>query len=127
MIKRIWGITLTVSNPDNAAEFYEKVLGLAKKYQFEDYVGFDCAGVEIGVKTWGKLERPRGGEPCIDFMVDDLDSCFLLLKEKGVKFIKEPKDTLWGSRTAIFTDPDGNILQLTQIDWKRYFEVCSKK
>jgi len=32
-----------------------------KKYEFKDYAGFDCGGIEIGLKTWGELENPRKG------------------------------------------------------------------
>ncbi|OQX92436.1 MAG: hypothetical protein B6D58_02940 [candidate division Zixibacteria bacterium 4484_95] len=73
MIKRIWDITLTVSDLGRAVSFYENILGLQKKYEFRDYAGFDCGGVEIGLKTWGELEKPRKGEPCINFIVDDID------------------------------------------------------
>lgn len=125
-IERIWDVTLTVSDLNTAADFYENILGLTKKYVFGDYAGFDCGGVELGLKTWGKLEKPREGEPCIDFLVNDVDTFARLLETKGITFIRKPKDTMWGSRTAVFTDPDGNTLQLTQIDWKRYFEVCAK-
>ena len=34
--------------------------------EVKDYDGFDCGGVEIGLKTWGKIEKPRQGEPCIN-------------------------------------------------------------
>lgn len=32
MIRRIWDVTLTVKNLEKAIYFYEKVLGLTKKY-----------------------------------------------------------------------------------------------
>jgi predicted enzyme related to lactoylglutathione lyase len=127
MIKRIWDITLTVSDLKRAMDFYENILGLQKKYEFKDYAGFDCCGVEIGLKTWGKKEKPRKGEPCIDFLVDSMDESYRTLKEKGVNFIKEPEDTLWNSRIAMFSDPDENILQMVQIDWGRYFVACVPK
>jgi len=53
VIKRIWDVTFTVSDLRRAIWFYEEVLGLQKKYEFKDYAGFDCGGVEIGLKTWG--------------------------------------------------------------------------
>ena len=127
MIKRIWDITLTVSDIKNAVDFYENVLGLQKKYEFEDYAGFDCGGVEIGLKTWGEREKPRKGEPTIDFLVDNLDESYRTLKEKGVNFTKEPEDTLWNARIAVFSDPDGNLLQMVQIDWGKYFTACVPK
>ncbi|UCE73127.1 MAG: VOC family protein [Methanomassiliicoccales archaeon] len=127
MIKRIWDISLTVSNLKKAVDFYENVLGLQKKYEFEDYAGFDCGGVELGLKTWGDMENPRKGEPVIDFLVEDIDETYRTLREKKVKFTREPKDTLWGGRTASFLDPDANNLQLVQIDWGKYFTSCNSQ
>jgi len=126
VIKRIWDVTLTVADLKRAVQFYGDTLGLQKKYEFSDYACFDCGGVELGLKTWGGLERPREGEPSINFLVEDVDESYKALKAKGVNFIKEPKDTPWGGRIVIFLDPGGNTLQLTQIDWKRYFTACAK-
>lgn len=125
MIKRIWDVTLTVRDLERAVRFYEGTLGLLKKYQFSDYAGFDC-GVELGLKTWGELEPLRQGEPLINFLVDDVDRAYKELVARGVKFLKEPRETPWGGKVALFQDPDGNTLQLTQLDWKRYFSACAQ-
>lgn len=127
MIKRIWAVTLTVADLKRAVDFYENVLQLQKKYEFGNYAGFDCGGTEIGLKTWGELEKPRKGEPCIDLMVDDVNQSYRALEGKGVSFTKEPHDTQWGGRTAVLSDPDGNLLQLTQVDWRKYFAVCAPR
>jgi len=127
MITHIWAVTLTVSDLEKTVQFYENTLGLRKKYQFADYAGFDCGGIEIGLKTWGGMERPRKGEPAIDLAVDDIDDLYNKLVKKGVKFIKPPEDAQWGARIALFNDPDGNTLQLTQVDWKRYFDLAAPK
>jgi catechol 2,3-dioxygenase-like lactoylglutathione lyase family enzyme len=124
MISHIWAVTLTVSDLERAVRFYEGTLGLSKKYQFGDYAGFECGGVEIGVKTWGSCEPPRRGEPCIDLAVHNLDEAYKTLPSSGVEFLKPPEDAQWGARIAVFRDPDGNTLQLTQVDWSRYFEVA---
>lgn len=126
MIKRIWDISLTVADLNRAIQFYETVLGLVKKYEYKDYAGFDCGGVEIGLKTWGQREESRKGEPCIDFLVDDLDAAYQKLKEKDVTFVREPEDALWGGRFAVFKDPDGHELQIVQVNWKKYFEAATK-
>ncbi|MCK4224877.1 MAG: VOC family protein [candidate division Zixibacteria bacterium] len=127
MILRIWDVTLTVKDLKKAVEFYENVLGLQKKYEFKDYAGFDCGGVELGVKTWGELQPLREGEPCIDFLVDNIDEAYRTLREKGVKFIEEPKEMPWGCRVATFVDLDGNVLDLTQVHWGKYFKACAPK
>ncbi len=127
MIKRIWDITLTVADLRKAADFYENVLGFQKKYEYKDYAGFDCGGIEIGLKTWGKLEQPRPGEPCINFLVDDIDTSYGALTKKGVLFLDEIKDTPWGSRVATFTDTDGNSLQITEVNWQKYLAASAPK
>jgi len=127
MINRVWSVTLTVSDLKRAVHFYEQTLGLQKKYAFKDYAGFDCGGVEIGLKTWGQLEDPRQGEPVIDLFVQDLDQAYHELSDSGVIFSQEPTETPWGARIAIFSDPDGNTLQLTEVDWGKYFSASSPK
>ncbi len=125
IIRRIWDITLTVRDLRQAINFYENVLGLQKKYEFKDYAGFDCGGVEIGLKTWGELEKPRKGEPCINFLVDDIDKAYERLQQNNVKIVKGVDETPWGSRILLFEDPDGNVLQMTEINWGKYFKVCA--
>lgn len=127
MIRRVWDVTFTVKELKKAVAFYGSVLGLQKKYEFKDYAGFDCGGIEIGLKTWGEREEPRKGEPCINFLVDDIEEAHTRLKQKNVSIIEGPKDAIWGGKILLFTDPDENILQLTEMNWKKYFEVCGSQ
>jgi len=124
MILRVWDVTLTVSDLERAVDFYGRVLGLPKKYQFPDYAGFDCGGVEIGLQP-GTPPPVQEGAPCLDLLVRDVDEAYRALSEQGVRFLKEPHDTPWGGRIALLVDPDGNRLQLVQIDWHKYFTACA--
>jgi len=124
MLLRVWDITFIVSDLARAVRFYEDVLGLQKKYEFSSYAGFDCGGVEIGLVP-GPQNAPSPESPYVDFLVDDLDASYHTLRERGVAFVKEPEGTLWGARIAQFTDPDGHILQLVQIDWPAYLAACA--
>lgn len=126
MIKTVWSITFYVSDLKKATRFYETTLGLEKKYEFASYVGFECGGVEIGLIPKPKEQSSDSSSPTVEFLVDDVDRACADLKGKGVKFINELHDETWGGRQASFKDPDGNILEVTQIDWKRYFEVSAK-
>ena len=126
MIKTVWSITFYVSDLKKATRFYETTLGLEKKYEFASYVGFECGGVEIGLIAKPKEQSSGTSSPTVGFLVDDVDRACTDLKGKGVKFVNELHDETWGGRQASFKDPDGNILEVTQIDWKRYFEVSAK-
>jgi catechol 2,3-dioxygenase-like lactoylglutathione lyase family enzyme len=126
MIVRVWDVTFTVADLERATDFYENVLGLQKKYQFSNYVGFDCGGVEIGLVP-GRETEVQQNSPCVDFLVRDVDEAYQTLRERGVRFLKEPHDAVWGGRIALFSDPDGHLLQLVQIDWRRYFAACAPR
>ncbi len=126
MIKSVWGITLSVSDLKKAIVFYEKTLGLSKKYEYSSYAGFQCGGVEIGLRPSRKERGRIEDAPSIEFFVDDVDTIYEILKKKGVDFVKKPHDEPWGGREASLLDPDGNILEFMQIDWKKYFEVSMK-
>ena len=126
MIKSIWGITLAVFNLKEAVAFYEKTLGLNKKYEYSSYAGFQCDGVEIGLRP-GRKEKGRIEDaPSVEFFVDDVDAVYRTLKKKGVDFVKKSHNEPWGGREASFLDPDGNLLEIVQIDWKKYFKVSMK-
>ncbi len=127
MIKTVWCITFYVSDLEKAAEFYEEILGLEKKYGYSSYVGFECGGVETGLipKLAGR-QKVNPLSPSVEFLVDDVEKVYKELKNKGVKIIKELHEESWGGKQAAFTDPDGNILGIAQINWKKYFMVSAE-
>jgi catechol 2,3-dioxygenase-like lactoylglutathione lyase family enzyme len=127
MIKTVWCITFYVSDLKRAAKFYEEILGLEKKYGYSSYVGFECGGIEIGLipKPKEKVTTVQTS-PSVEFLVDNVDKAYAELKSKGVKFIKELHDEPWGGRQATLTDPDGNTLEITQINWEKYFSVSAE-
>jgi catechol 2,3-dioxygenase-like lactoylglutathione lyase family enzyme len=127
MIKTVWCITFYVSDLGKATKFYKETLGLEKKYEYSSYVGFECGGLEIGLIPKAKEEQKVSPtSTSVEFLVDNIDKTYNELKNKGVKFIKELHDEPWGGRQASFTDPDGNILEIAQINWERYFSVSAK-
>jgi catechol 2,3-dioxygenase-like lactoylglutathione lyase family enzyme len=127
MIKTIWSITFYVSDLRRAAKFYEETLGLEKKYEYSSYVGFECGGVEIGlIPKPEEIKTASPKSPSVDFLVDDVDTMYHKLKGKRVKFIEELHDEPWGGRQAMFTDPDGNVLEIAQIEWEKYYRVSAE-
>jgi len=99
-IKKIQNVTFPVSDLKRAVDFYENVLGLKKTGEWGNYAIFDVGGVEFAL-------QPDEGFS-IFLRVDDVDDAYKIFKERGVKFVTEPKDQYWGGRTAEFADPDGN-------------------
>lgn len=126
MINNVRCITLSVSDLKTAVDFYEKTLGFNKKYEYPSYAGFQCGGVEIGLRPGRKKKERIEDAPSIEFFVDNVDAAYETPKKKGVNFVKEPHDEPWGGREASFLDLDGNLLEIVQISWKKYFEVSVK-
>jgi len=127
VIKTVWSVTFYVSDLKRAAEFYEDILGLEKKYEYSSYAGFECGGVEIGLIP--KPDRERKSSllsPSVEFLVDNVGAVYSELKRKRMKVIEELHDEPWGGREAAFADPDGNILEIVQIDWEKYFSISAK-
>jgi predicted enzyme related to lactoylglutathione lyase len=103
-----------VSNFQEAVSFYENVLSLQKKAQWPTYAVFDLCGIMLGLEARGE-RRVKKDLPDIYLQVDNVDDAYKELKNKGVKFLTEPKDQSWGARTANFMDPDGNVFILVQL------------
>ncbi len=115
-VRRIPHITICVSDVKTAVSFYQGILGLEKIGEWPGYAQFDIAGVGLG------LERRPKPEICL--LVDDVDKAYAHLKDKGVKFVSEPKDQSWGARAATFLDPDGNMLVIESFECKVCGKIC---
>lgn len=100
MIKRIRNITFPVSDLKKDVDFYGNIHGLKKTGEWGNYAIFNVGGVELALE-------PKG-TPMTFLLVDDVDEAYRTFKERGVKFVTEPKDQYWGGRTAEFADLDEN-------------------
>jgi len=115
-IKGIAHITIGVGDLKKAVSFYEDTLGLEKIGEWSSYAVFDIGGVSFGLQPKGKQENY--------LLVDDVDKAYRSFKNKGVKFITEPKDQPWGGRTATFVDPDGNKFIIETFHCKTCDTMC---
>ena len=91
--------------------FYERALGGAVDYRFEDvYVAMTIGAATLGIG----LERDVApGDPiALWFYVDDVDASFAGFLAGGGSSEREPKDMPWGERVAQVRDVDGNLIYL---------------
>ena len=113
-IRGIAYIRIGVKDLKESVAFYQDILGLDKISEWQTGVIFDIAGVSLGLEL--------GVEPEICLLVDDVDKAYQNLKDKGAKFVTEPKDQPWGVRDATFVDPDGKTYVIESFRCK----VCGK-
>jgi len=104
-------VTLPVSNIEASASFYER-MGFKKIVSDVNYVRFECPEGDstFSLEKIDKLSGQSGA--VIYFEVDDLNSVFDSLLEKGFKFESGPTDEEWLWSEAKLKDPSGNIICL---------------
>jgi len=110
-------VTIMVSDMDRSIAFYRDVLGMKLLGNYGgEFAEIDAPGVRFGLHPGGKLPlKEHSRHMSIGLRVDDLDAAKKTLEERGVKFVKAPRDE--GLRLAYFTDPDGNPMYLVEVKW----------
>jgi uncharacterized glyoxalase superfamily protein PhnB len=99
------------------ARFYEELLGVAP-IGSEDYVELRVPGSTLAISSKRSVDLFNAGaaEPAanqsviLDFQVKDVDRERFRLQELIGEFVLEPTDQPWGSRSMLFRDPDGNLI-----------------
>jgi catechol 2,3-dioxygenase-like lactoylglutathione lyase family enzyme len=110
-------VLLQVKDVERSKEFYTKKLGFKLLYDFSpEYVAVLTPNkLQIGLhpSQGGRSRQRSRNQPAgIEFEVDNVDSWYRRLRERGIRFSEKPKDS-WGEREARFSDPDGYRLAIS--------------
>jgi len=107
-------IALTVRDLARAKDFYQKTLGMKFLFDAGPMAFFQCGAVRLMIGS-SEEAAPIGGT-ILYFKVDDIQSTYAALKDKGVTFVdaphliaKMPDHELW---MVFLKDPEGNTLGL---------------
>ncbi len=113
MMKSYDNFFLKTKNLKESREFYENMLGLSIKFNFQEkgMIAFKVGDEEPAiilkdVKTFPDVK------PTIWVVVDDVKEEYQRLKQKGVEFLSEPFEIHTGMAVE-FEDPSGNRLGIT--------------
>jgi predicted enzyme related to lactoylglutathione lyase len=107
-------ISVPVQDIDRAVEFYGGVLGLPERKRWGSMPGVEF---QAGNLTLALMEPEAFGQTFspnalpIAFQVDDVEAVRTALQEQGIEFRGEIIDS-GVCHQAIFSDPDGNPLDL---------------
>ncbi len=111
-------IILLVADMKKSIEFYKGILELPLKHQSEDWTEFFSNGTILALHPAKKKEKTKAALTIlVGFMVIDLDATVKRLKEKNVRFFKEPREEPFGKH-AIFVDPDEHLISIVQFEAK---------
>ena len=112
---RIGQISITVRDLDRAVAFYSEKLGLKHLFTVSKLGFFDCSGIRLMLAV---PESPEFDHPSsvLYFSVDDIQTVFTSLSERGVRFEGPPhliaKMDSYDLWMAFFRDSENNLLSL---------------
>ncbi len=116
-------VMVMVSDMARSVAFYRDVVGFKLKFDSPDWTEF-LTGKTILALHGGATPAPPeqawegrkwAGTCSIGLSTSDLDVATKSLKDRGVRFVLEPTDQSGdGLRLAIFVDPDGMPISISQ-------------
>ncbi len=124
MKQQIAHIALVVGDYDEAIKFYTEKLNFilvedikqteAKRWVVVSPQGSECSlllAKGVGDEQLNRVGNQTGGRVFLFLKTDDFWRDYNSMKEKGVTFIREPKDESYGTVT-VFADLYGNLWDL---------------
>jgi predicted enzyme related to lactoylglutathione lyase len=113
-------IRIITTDVDRLAGFYELVTGMPAARPAPVFAEFRTAAGALAIASTATVamlgeEAPEPGHNdsvIIEFLVDDVDAEFGRLRESLDDIVLEPTTMPWGNRSAMFRDPDQNLVNL---------------
>ncbi len=85
-VEKLGNVYFTLDNVDDAARFYQDVLGLPLKFRDGDrWVAFDLGGTTLALARQEDQAPSEGNGPVLSLRVDDLDALVAQLRERGAE------------------------------------------
>jgi predicted enzyme related to lactoylglutathione lyase len=113
-------IRIITDDIERLIRFYEVVTGTPAFRPAPVFAEFrtDAGSLAIGSKPTVAMLGEHAPQPCrnnsviIEFRVEDVDAEFARLRAALDVIVLEPTTMPWGNRSAMFRDPDGNLVNL---------------
>jgi catechol 2,3-dioxygenase-like lactoylglutathione lyase family enzyme len=126
MFLKAESIALFVHDLARCTAFYRDTIAFPLKGSDPGLAAFDLPGgvmlvllspegaAEVVGTHATALTLEGGSRGYVAISVEDVNDTYADLQAKGVTFVQSPTDKLWGLRMAHFTDPEGNLWEITQ-------------
>lgn len=100
-----------VSDMKRAIEFYRNALGLPLRFESPGWSEFATEGTTLALHPAGHI--PAGTcQP--GFMVEDLNEFHKAMEAQGVRCIRPPEIQDFGGTLAVYADPDGLPISVSE-------------
>jgi predicted enzyme related to lactoylglutathione lyase len=113
-------IRIITHDVDRLARFYEAVTGTVAARPAPAFAELRTAGGTLAIASTATVamlgeHAPKPGSNdsiIIEYLVTDVDAEFARLRDALEDVVLEPTTMPWGNRSALFRDPDGNLVNL---------------
>lgn len=118
---KLYAVRIFVVHWEEACHFYGELLGLTERHRNDEFgwAEYDLEGPCLGIERVAADDQESlsyvGRFVGVSLMVDDLQSKYQNLRERGVPFDGPPEKQSWGGILAFCRDPDGNVLTLMDV------------
>ena len=114
---------IVTDNVESLASFYAALVGRSVPLN-EFYVEVPTEAMSVGFSKCRYTEEQcpaasctsslgaKPGEIILDFLVDDVDDEFERIDALGVDWVLPPTTQPWGSRSMLFRDPQGHLVNV---------------
>ena len=125
MLMRLNYVIAYASDMQRSIAFYRDQLGFPVKYESPEWSEFHTgattlalhitqAGAKPGERPAAAHEETRAGQAQFGIEVLDIEKFYEEKKGKGVEFLMPPTMREFGRKLAIFLDPDGLPISVTE-------------
>ena len=110
---------IVTADLDRLLAFYTGLLGAKETFRYPDEgpvfsVGLSLGNSELDVVANADVEPGSPGRVLLSIEVSDVDALLERVAGLGGHVRGPANDMPWGQRVAHLTDPDGNVVNLTQ-------------
>lgn len=107
---KIDNVLYPVGDLEAAKRVYTALVGADPMADSPYYVGYDVAGVQLGLVPAGGPQSPS--TPVATWSTPDVAAAVEALVAAGATLVQEPHDVGGGALVATLTDADGNTINL---------------
>jgi len=97
-------------NIGESIKYYKEVLGFEHSWEWGDPTDFGGI-VKDDVELFFCLNGQGSPGTWMAIVVEDVDSYYEMIKEKGANILSPPESKEWNMREMLVQDPDGHIIR----------------
>lgn len=98
--------------------FFEDATGITAKWATDDFAEINSGSFTLAIGSTrtlaffgdGIAEPGTNKSVIIEFLVDNVDNHYEVIKGLTSEIVQEPTTMPWGNRSLLFRDPDGNLI-----------------